>query len=164
MSSAPASWGPSRLRTLAYAGASAAALLFALASSDGPLALEGGLAFLVLTVVGAVLAGLDLWFGTVLSADPDGIVLSAGGGRRRRVPWAHVVAVRAGTTNSRGLLKLSSLELDLARDGSSGVSLDEADEVGETDDAELVVLSGHRLGAVPALVAARLQELRASAR
>jgi hypothetical protein len=87
------------------------------------------------------MAGLDLWFGEVLCVDADGLALSRGPTGRDRLRWDEIERIEATSTTSRGVLRLSSLEIDLG--------------------TRLVVLSRHRLGADPAQVAEILRSLRA---
>jgi hypothetical protein len=116
------------------------ALLAAIRSEGGPLGLGGGIAFTVVAAVLAVLAVLDLWYGTPLTVDADGLRLRRGPGRVRTIAWTEIDRIESTTSTSRGLLRLSSLEVD----------------VGD----QLIVLSRHRLGADPDQVADELRRRR----
>lgn len=140
ISDASSAWSPWPGRRWCYAAAALVALALAAESEGGPVALGSGIAWTVVAAVLGVLAGLDVWYGTPLAADATGLLLRRGPGRVRHVDWASVEAIEATSTTSRGLLRLSSLEIDL------------------TD--ELVVLSRHRLGADPVDVAAELRRRR----
>ncbi len=120
------------------------ALALALRASGGPLGLDGGVAFLVLAVVALTVAALDLWFGAALRADDDGLVVRSTFGRGERIRWSELTSIDATTQTSRGLLRLGSLEL----------------EVGE----RLLVVSRHRLGSDPAVVADDLRRRWRNAR
>lgn len=130
-------WQPWPGRRWCYATGALVGLILGLRSEGGALGLGAGLAFTVATVVLAVLAASDVWYGVPLSFDPDGLVVRRGPGRRTVVPWSAVDRIEATTTTSRGLLRLASLEIDA--------------------DEQLLVLSRHRLGADPGEVADELR-------
>ncbi len=133
-------WRPAPLRTAGYAAGAVLAGVLATLGDQGPAALDGGLPLLVVAGVLLALVGLDLWFGEVLCADADGLVLSRGPRRGERLRWDEIERIEATSTTSRAVLRLSSLEIDLG--------------------ARLVVLSRHRLGADPVAVADELRSLR----
>lgn len=129
------SWRPWPGRRWCYAVGGAVALILAVRSEDGG-ASGSGPAFAVVAVVLAVLAGLDAWYGTPLKADAAGLRLRRGPRRVTTIPWSHIDRIES-TTTSRGLLRLTSLEID--------------------DGEQLLLLSRHRLGADPEEVAAELR-------
>jgi hypothetical protein len=134
------SWQPSPRRRLLYLLGAVVLALFAVLGQDGPFGLGTGLA---LSVVAAVLFGsaaLDVWIGVPLEADEQGLSLSRGGGRREQLPWSAIERIEATSTTHRGLLLLSSLEIDLGD--------------------RLILLSRHRLGHDPEAVARRLSSAR----
>lgn len=101
-------------------------------------------------------AARDALLRPALVADSDGLRWRTGLGTAE-ASWSDVLAVRAGTDWRRGLVHLRMLELDL-RDPDY---YSDPDAPGNPEDAVLVVLSRHRLGADPAAVAAELTLLRA---
>jgi hypothetical protein len=133
------SWQPWRGRKLVYGALAVAVAVPALFADGGPFGLGTGLALTVVALLLGVLALLDLWFGEVLSADEEGIWLSHGPSRSECLPWTSIERIEA-TAVSRGLLRLTSLEIDLGE--------------------RLVVLSRHRLGADPQPVADALSSAR----
>jgi hypothetical protein len=134
------SWQPRPARAALYAGAAVVAGVLAWLSDGGPLGLGSGLPLTVVAVVLGILAGLDVWFRRGLRAGASGIELSHGPGRVELLPWDEIERIDAGSSRSRGLLRLASLEVDLGE--------------------RLVVLSRHRLGADPAAVAEQLRAAR----
>jgi hypothetical protein len=139
---ASATWRPWPGRRWCYAAGAAAALVLAVRSEAGPVAVGSGLACTVVAAVLAVLAGLDLWYGTALAVDRTGLAVGTGPGRVRRIPWTDVERIEATSTSSRGLLRLASLEIDLGE--------------------QLLLLSRHRLGTDPVEVALELRRRRPS--
>jgi len=137
-----ASWRPSPYRAAGYAVGAGVAVLMAALTERGPVDLEGGLPLLVVAGVLLALAGLDLWFGEVLRVDHEGLTLSHGPRRQERLPWSEIERLEATSTTSRAVLRLSSLEIDLG--------------------TRLIVLSRHRLGADPEVVADELRRRRPS--
>ncbi|HSP37444.1 MAG TPA: PH domain-containing protein [Frankiaceae bacterium] len=130
------SFRPPAWRPWSYAAGALVALGLAVTSAAGPVALGSGIAFIVIAGVLLVLTGLDLWYGTPLVADQEGLLLGTAPRRNERIRWSDVERIEA-TTTSRGLVRLASLEIDLGD--------------------RLVVLSRHRLGVDPEAVADELR-------
>lgn len=133
-------WRPSPRRRLLYLLGAVLLGLAAVLSDQGPLGLGTGLPLTVVAVLLAALAGLDTWYGCPLAADEIGLRLSRGPRRVDRVPWEAIGRIEASSASHRGFLLLSSLEID----------------VGE----RLIVLSKHRLGTDPEVVAEELRSVR----
>jgi hypothetical protein len=136
------SWGPRRGRAATYAAAGLALGVLAFRTEGGPVGLDGGLPLTVVAVLLEVLAALDVWSGTALTADENGLLLSRGATRREFLPWSAIEEITATSERSRGLLQLASLEIDLGE--------------------RLIVISRHRLGSSPETVAAVLRSVRPS--
>jgi hypothetical protein len=131
------SWQPPRRRRLGYAAGAGAALVLAFVSGS---ALGAALPLATVAAVLAILALLDAWYGQVLAVDERGLSLSRGGRVRELIGWGEISRIEAVRASHRGLLTSSNLEID----------------VGE----RLVLLSRHRLGADPQVVAAALRSSR----
>jgi hypothetical protein len=133
-------WQPPRYRRLLYLGGGVALALLAALGDRGPLGLGSGLPLAIVAVLLLGLAALDVWFGCPLAADGRGLQLSHGPGRVEVLPWSAVQRVEASSATHRGLILLSSLEIDLGD--------------------RLILLSRHRLGHDPAIVADQLSLVR----
>jgi hypothetical protein len=135
-------WRPSRQRTVLYGLTGTVLAILALTAPHTPFGPDSALPFGVVAVLLLGLAALDLWFGTPLTADAQGLQISRGPGRVEQISWSEIDRLEATSATHRGLLLLSALEVD----------------VGE----RLVVLSRHRLGHDPTDVAQALRSMRPS--
>ncbi|CAO5234092.1 PH domain-containing protein [Frankia sp. AgKG'84/4] len=143
---APIVWSPPLWRVGVYA---LGGLVTALVAALGPLAervgsLDAAGRLLVGVLAGGfwALAGRDLVARPALRVDAHGVDL-VDGLRRRHLPWAAVIGVRAGTlTHNRRAVHLRTLEV-------------------ETIDGP-ILLTRRQLGTDPGPVAERVEELRRS--
>ncbi|MCM3883601.1 PH domain-containing protein [Frankia sp. R82] len=139
-----ASWSPPLWRVALYAaGCALVALVAAIGSLAARLEQLDGAGRLLLGVVAAglgVLAVRDLLARPTLRVDPGGLDL-VDGLRRRQLPWAAVLRVRAGTvTHNRRAVHLRTLEV-------------------ETIDGP-ILLTRRQLGADPGPIAERIERIR----
>lgn len=140
-------WGPPPIRRWAYLGGAVVAALLAVGAESGIGGLGAGLALGVLAGVALVLGVLDLWFARALSLTGEGVVVHRGPRRSRHLRWSQIERIDA-TADARGPLRLASLEIDLG---------DRNGEDPEDAEGSLILLSRHRLGADPAVVAEELR-------
>jgi len=135
-------WRPPPQRTVLYGSVGAVLAILAVTAPHTPFGPVSALPFGVIAVLLLGLAALDLWFGTPLKADAQGLRISRGPGRVEQIDWSAIDRLEATSSTHRGLLLQSALEVD----------------VGE----RLVVLSRHRLGQDPTDVAQTLRSMRPS--
>ena len=135
-------------RVGAYAVVAVGVFAFGL---GGDLDRPGRLLVLVVGAGALGLAGRDAVMRPTLRADARAVTI-LDGLHRTAVPWAAVTRISARSVNRRGLVGLSSLELDVLMPDEDGGARD-----------HLVVLSRRMLGADPQIVADGLERLRARA-